>query len=587
MTSANLLSPGDELRKKFLGLERRSDIAELLEIEEKQLIYHLYIASPHQRYKTFNISKRSGSRRLIEAPITPLKMIQSKLNQILQYVYKAKPSVHGFIFKKSILTNARVHLRRKHVLNVDLKDFFPSINFGRVRGLFISRPYNLNEEVATVLAQICCHNNHLPQGAPTSPIISNMICAQMDDQLQQLAKKYQCLYTRYADDITISTHLSRFPEKIAKYSEETDKFEVGLALKGVIENNGFQVNQSKIHLQAKSRRQQVTGLTVNQIVNVKRSYVNQVRAMLHAWDKFSLELAENEHIQKYSRKKRHLSKDRISFKMIVKGKIEYIGMVRGHQDAIYLKFYDQYCSLAGIENKRSISLDTKLIRERPLVTPLIITEGKTDWKHLKLAFQKLKIQGLYNNIDIRFKEFGDEQPAGSKDTKDTCKKLSGFRQDTMMIFVFDNDEKDIVKDVMEKDREYKSWGNNVFSFVIPVPNHRVETPEVCIELYYKDPEITRTDNLGRRLFLSNEFRPRSGRHLLDNLICTNFNKIRNETKLSIVDDQVLDAHERNVALSKSDFADYVLNQEENFDDLDVYQFKLIFDIIQQIINENS
>lgn len=186
--SIQLNQSGDELRKKFLGLQARQDVADLLEVDVKRLNYHLYIASPHQRYKSFDISKRSGAKRRIDAPISALKIIQRKLNQVLQYVYQTKQAVHGFINNKSIITNARTHLRKRFVLNVDLKDFFPSINFGRVRGLFMAHPYNLNAEVATILAQICCHNNQLPQGAPTSPTISNMICAKLDDQLQPVNK---------------------------------------------------------------------------------------------------------------------------------------------------------------------------------------------------------------------------------------------------------------------------------------------------------------------------------------------------------------------------------------------------------------
>src|SRR5690606_8958560 len=131
----------------------------------------------------------------LSIPTESLKIIQQKLNQVLQLVYKPKLSTHGFVNNRSIVTNADAHIKKKkhrYILNVDIKDFFPSINFGRVRGMFMAPPYNQPEHVATVLAQICCSNNELPQGAPTSPIVSNMICAQMDSQLQQLAKPHRC-----------------------------------------------------------------------------------------------------------------------------------------------------------------------------------------------------------------------------------------------------------------------------------------------------------------------------------------------------------------------------------------------------------
>src|SRR5205814_3311637 len=116
-----------------------------------------------------------------------------------------------FIPARSILTNAKPHLRQKFVLNVDLKDFFPTINFGRVRGVLIAKPYCLLPHIATYIARICCRDNALPQGAPTSPIISNMICSRLDRQLLRLARQYRCVYTRYADDLTFSTSMPRFP----------------------------------------------------------------------------------------------------------------------------------------------------------------------------------------------------------------------------------------------------------------------------------------------------------------------------------------------------------------------------------------
>src|SRR3989338_2322638 len=203
--SLELKASKDDLRAEFFALESRKDVADLLEVSDKQLIYHLYIASASERYVTFQIPKKTSGVREISAPASALKIVQQKLNQVLQSVYEPKPSVHGFTLTKSIVSNAKVHAGRKYVFNIDLKDFFPSINFGRVRGLFIGFPYNRNTAVATVLAQICCFNNQLPQGAPTSPTVSNMICAKLDAQLQQLAKRYKCTYTRYADDITFST----------------------------------------------------------------------------------------------------------------------------------------------------------------------------------------------------------------------------------------------------------------------------------------------------------------------------------------------------------------------------------------------
>src|SRR5699024_7070708 len=109
----------------------------------------------------------------------------------------------GFIPGKSIITNARIHRNKRLVVNIDLKDFFPSFHFGRVRGFFEKNKYFLlSREVSTIIAQLTCYKGSLPQGAPTSPIITNLICQILDYKLLKIAKKYKTDYSRYADDLT-------------------------------------------------------------------------------------------------------------------------------------------------------------------------------------------------------------------------------------------------------------------------------------------------------------------------------------------------------------------------------------------------
>nr|WP_199326022.1 reverse transcriptase domain-containing protein [Nostoc parmelioides] len=338
------------MREKFYSLKQASDIADLLGVSYPRLVYHIYVVDPNQRYTTFEIAKKSGGVRQISTPITALKIIQRKLNQVLQAVYEIKPSVHGFVMGKNIVTNAQAHAKKRYVFNIDLKDFFPSINFGRVRGMFMATPYGLHPEVATVLAQICCHNNQLPQGAPTSPIITNMICAKMDSQLQRLAKECKATYTRYADDITFSTTLPKFPRDLAYIvnDENEEKLNVGDTLIQIISENGFEVNESKVRLQIKGNHQEVTGLTTNIFPNIDRNYIRQVRAMLHAWAKFGLEDAEKEYQRKHEFRSRFNQKEQHSFKQIILGKIEFIGMVKGKNDTIYKKYMQQYKILASL-----------------------------------------------------------------------------------------------------------------------------------------------------------------------------------------------------------------------------------------------
>lgn len=220
----------DELKQQFLQIKTPRDVASLLEVSYSRLVYHLRRVPEERRYVQFEISKKSGHPRTISAPSTGLKILQRKLSQVLYSVYEPKAPVHGFLPGRSILTNAQQHLGKRFVLNIDLKNFFDTIHFGRVKGIFKAPPYNLSEEVAVVLAQICCHSGKLPQGAPTSPIVSNMVCARLDSQLRLLAKEFKCIYTRYADDITFSTKLLAFPKDIAYASdEESDMKKIGRA----------------------------------------------------------------------------------------------------------------------------------------------------------------------------------------------------------------------------------------------------------------------------------------------------------------------------------------------------------------------
>jgi len=338
----------DDLKNDFLALKTPRDIAALLEVSYDRLVYHLYKVPESQKYEEFLIPKKSGHSRTISAPATALKILQRKLSQVLYSVYEPKKTVHGFVPARSILTNAKQHSHKRFVLNIDLKDFFDSIHFGRVRGIFIAPPCNLPKEVATVLAQICCYSKKLPQGAPTSPIVSNMVCARLDRQLRLLAEEFKCTYTRYADDITFSTTLPNFPKEIAFVNPEGDDLEslLGERLILTIWDNDFEINENKVRLQHKSQHQGVTGLTVNQFPNVKRNYVRKISSILHAWDKFGLDSAQKRYVDKYYQKSTKFSEEFPSFQEMLRGKINFLGMVRGKDNEIYRKYLAWFRSLS-------------------------------------------------------------------------------------------------------------------------------------------------------------------------------------------------------------------------------------------------
>jgi RNA-directed DNA polymerase len=563
-----------QIRNDLLSLINREDIANLFEIDKKKLNYHLYVLPPHKKYTTFVIAKKGGGKREITAPISPIKILQRKLNKALELVYRPKNCTYGFVQGRNIISNARAHQKKRYVLNLDLMDFFPSIHFGRVQGLFMGIPYNLNQDVSTILAQICCHNGKLPQGAPTSPIISNMICAKLDSNLKQLARENQCDYSRYADDITFSSNRSKFPSTIAKISE-IGQTEIGEELSEIINKNGFKINSSKTRLQFRYQRQEVTGLVVNRYVNINRKYLKKLRAILYIWKKFGVESTAQNFFEKHSLKKysdSELGDD--LFKRVIKGKIEYVGMVKGKANRIFLEFQNDFYSLAPELKSKKKYLYTKTI-------PVIYTEGKTDKKHLQAALNYFQLNGSYLDLKLEFPR--RDQPIGGPKLieKMEFEQDRPISNDRPHIFIFDRDDKVVLHTLGQKD-DYCERKNKVYSLILPIPVHRKDLSEICIEFCYKDEDIKTLDKNGRRLFLSNEFDPMTGNHLEKKMKCKNVNKIRGSLK--IVSEEVHDLKGINVALTKNDFADNIFNKKDNFTRIDFSGFEPLFGKIAEIIS---
>ena len=187
----------------------RERLAILLDVPLQKLTYILYVKKTDNCYKQFQIPKKDGTMRIICAPNDELKVIQRKLaNELWKYhlYYMEKKNIesnisHGFVKGRSILTNANIHVNKKYIVNMDIEDFFPSIHFGRVRGYFNkSNEFNLSENVSTIIAQLTCYQGVLPQGAPTSPILANLLCNILDMRLLKVCAKYKVDYSRYADD---------------------------------------------------------------------------------------------------------------------------------------------------------------------------------------------------------------------------------------------------------------------------------------------------------------------------------------------------------------------------------------------------
>lgn len=271
-----------------------SDVATLLGYKPQSVSYILYRLPDAQKYTTFSIPKKNGGQRTINAPIEKLKSLQRKLSDLLQDCIDEinamrnlkDRTAHGFKRKRSIVSNARRHRHRRWVFNIDLEDFFPSINFGRVRGFFIkNRDFRLHEKVATVLAQIACQGDVLPQGSPCSPVISNLVAHLLDMRLVKLAQNFGCTYSRYADDLTFSTNKKQFPFEIARpvgdLGPDSHRWQPGDTLCSTIDDMGFSINVDKTHLMYRTSRQEVTGLVVNNKISTRREYRHNARAMVN------------------------------------------------------------------------------------------------------------------------------------------------------------------------------------------------------------------------------------------------------------------------------------------------------------------
>lgn len=333
----------------FDNMGTSQDVANFLEVPLEQLIYLLY-KDPRKHYEIFKINKKTGGTRIIKKPIGSIAILQKKILPFIERKYTIKKPVHGFVKMRSVLSNAQQHLKKKYILNVDLKAFYDSINFGRIRGLFMSAPFNMGNNAATLLAQICCHDNCLPQGACTSPILSNFIASRLDRDFIVYAKKAHVTYSRYADDITFSSS-KPFSKKVIIYDQDKNPILFGFILsdsfKEIIESNGFHINMNKVRLQTKHIRQEVTGITINNFPNVKRTFIRQIRAMLHSWKKDGLAVAELKHLE-FKNKKIDLDKfvnNGNYFINVLVGKLAYLKMIRGQDDIILHKLCLEFTEL--------------------------------------------------------------------------------------------------------------------------------------------------------------------------------------------------------------------------------------------------
>lgn len=343
-TKEDLLSLLNQMKRDEMGESGMAD--KFYPFTMKHLNYYCNPNNAFHRYKQFKIKKKSGGFRLITAPKNQSFMLMLRyVNEIFKAVYTPSNHAMGFTEGRSVVTNAEMHKGQNYVFNIDLKDFFPSIQQARVWARIQLKPLCFKRPVANLIAGLCSVKEIMedktvryvpPQGAPTSPILTNMICDKLDHRLAGLAKRFGVNFSRYADDITFSS-MHNVYQANGDFRKE---------LKRIVEGQGFAMNESKTRLQKLGARQEVTGIIVSKKLNVTQKYVRDIRNVLYIWDKYGYSAAFGKFLPKYKVDKGHVKKGVPDMVNVLDGKLMYLKMVKGEEDCVYVRLKNKFDVLA-------------------------------------------------------------------------------------------------------------------------------------------------------------------------------------------------------------------------------------------------
>lgn len=294
-------------------------------------------------YVDFTIPKKSGGQREISAPVKPLKAIQSAINILLQSIFVPDEHATGFVRGKSVKDNALMHIEQTCIFNIDLENFFQSISKLMVRRALhreLSDRLQSNE-VINIICRLCTVPDNsgtevLPQGAPTSPVLSNIVLKSLDKDMAELAERMGCKYSRYADDITFS-----HSKTIRRMSPSWQS-----RIYNIIAKYGLKVNEKKTKTFVPGMRQEVTGVVVSDKINVPRSYIKQLRVLIHLWEKYGYDQAQIIFTRDFCKGQ---NKNLVN---VIYGKINYIEMIKGRDFSTYLKLRSRFNRLQWIEKHR-------------------------------------------------------------------------------------------------------------------------------------------------------------------------------------------------------------------------------------------
>lgn len=318
------------VKEAFHGIDI-TGISNILGIESRNLRGLAFNKSP---VKVIRIPKKSGGERIIHAPDDRMKRLLRKLSFAFYCSTHAHPHAHGFSKGRSIVSNAKPHVRKNWVINIDLKDYFSSFHFGRLRGLFMSNLFDWDEETATTIAKLVTYNDVLVQGSPVSPVLTNILTNTLDRELTQLANRSGSDYTRYADDITFSTRRERPPASIALFNYDTSIWRVGDELASIIRGSRqtpvYEINEKKFRVSSRWARQEVTGIIVNTKVSLRRNYDAFIRSAVHKLAKDPIAAQKSwEAIREPTQGSNLIA--------VIKGKMLYLRQVMGASSTRYKK----------------------------------------------------------------------------------------------------------------------------------------------------------------------------------------------------------------------------------------------------------
>lgn len=341
-----------------------------LKVTAKEFGYVVYHLSDDLKYEEFDIPKKNGTLRRIHSPKPTLKYIQKEfssiifncINEIRLDNANYLACNHAFERDKSIVSNADLHKNKKFILNIDIKDFFDSIHYGRIKGFLANDShFKLNEKVSQIIARLATYHKILPQGSPLSPILATLIGNIMDVRFLKLAKKYRFTYSRYADDITLSSNKA-FDKNIVYWCENNKKWVAGEIVINILTDSGFTINSEKTRVSYSNDRQTVTGIVVNKQRNVTLEYRRTNRSMVYSLlSTGSFRLNDNV------------------------GKITQLMGRLNH--SIYIKYYDSKFSIPLDMNER---IKYKEKKQKELIK-IINNNWKSDKNNITCADHQMKL----------------------------------------------------------------------------------------------------------------------------------------------------------------------------------------------------